>query len=264
MLVRTAASRWSLVLSILTLVSGFASGQQTPPPSSTPPPPGSRDFQARYEPPSGPGVGQAYLKTYEGEWTVQRNFYPPNGGPVNRATGECTQKMIQDGRFLQSDFTFHQDGKSSTGTGISGFDPKTGLFTTFWFDSRSTRVSIRQSRDPFDGKQIVLYSVSLGGSHGQEHVSRTVSHLEDGGPEAHPSAIQFGRGGQGARLDGADSDAEVGWQRETLDPLYPRPGHGERGAKRGAEAPLPSNRPSCLRPPSPSSERTRSSGWAAS
>ncbi|MEO8431222.1 MAG: DUF1579 family protein [Acidobacteriota bacterium] len=153
-------------------------------PSGTPAAPAGTpsDFQRRYEPPSGPGAGQTYFKTYEGEWVVQRNFYPPNGGPVSRATGECTQKMVQDGRFLQSDFTFHSaDGKTTTGEGISGFDPQTGLFTTFWFDSRSTRVSIRQSREPFDGKQVVLYSVSIGGSHGQEHVSRTVSHLEDNG-----------------------------------------------------------------------------------
>ena len=181
MIVRSAARRWGVLLASAYLFAGaFARGQQTPA-SSPPSAPKPKDFQARYEPPSGPGAGQAYLKTYEGEWAVERNFYPPRGGPVSRATGECTQKMIQDGRFLQSDFTFHQDGKTTTGTGISGFDPQTGLFTTFWFDSRSTRVSIRQSRDPFDGKQVVLYSVSLGGSHGEEHSSRTVSHLEEGG-----------------------------------------------------------------------------------
>lgn len=148
---------------------------------SKPPAPAPRDTQAQFEPPTGPGVGQAFLKTFEGEWTVERNFYPPGGGAPRKASGEATQKMVQDGRFLQSDFTFHQDGKTSTGTGISGFDPKSGLFTTFWYDSRSTIFSIRQSREPFDGKQIVLYSVSLEGSHGQGHQSRTVSFLEDGG-----------------------------------------------------------------------------------
>jgi len=180
-----------LGVAALSLLTGAAVALAQQAASSTPSAPSSsapaasttpRDFQTRYEPPSGPGVGQTYLKTYEGEWTVVRNFYPPNGGPVSKATGDATQKMVQDGRFLQSDFTFKAaDGKTSTGEGISGFDPQTGLFTTFWFDSRSTRVSIRQSREPFDGKQIVLYSVSIGGSHGQEHVSRTVSHLEDNG-----------------------------------------------------------------------------------
>jgi len=169
----------------LTLTSAAALAQKPPTPAAPPPAPPpaapAKDTQTKYEPPSGPGEGQAFLQKFEGQWTVERNFYPPSGGPVSRATGECTQKMVQDGRFLQSDFTFVQDGKPSTGTGISGFDPQTGLFTTFWYDSRSTRFSIRQSRDPFDGKQIVLYSASLAASHGQEHQSRTTSHLEDNG-----------------------------------------------------------------------------------
>jgi hypothetical protein len=39
--------------------------------------------------------------------------------------------MIQDGKFLQSDFTFlNADGTKGTGTGISGFDSKTNRFTT--------------------------------------------------------------------------------------------------------------------------------------
>lgn len=161
----------------LVLAASAAALAQKPPAAPSPP----KDVHAKYEPPSGPGAGQDYLRTYEGAWTVERNFYPPGGGAPSKATGECTQKMVQDGRFLESDFTFHQDGKTTTGTGISGFDPQTGLFTTFWYDSRSTRFSIRQSREPFDGKQIVLHSASLAASHGEERKSRTVSHLEDGG-----------------------------------------------------------------------------------
>ena len=161
----------------------------------TPPPAPPKDTQAKVEPPSGPGAGQTFLKQFEGEWTVERNFYPPGGGAPSHATGECTQKMVQDGRFLQSEFTFHQDGKTSTGTGVSGFDPQTGLFTTFWYDARSTRFSIRQSRDPFDGKQIVLYSASLAATHGSEHQSRTVSHLENGGQKLIHQ--QFNQGADG-------------------------------------------------------------------
>ena len=160
---------------------GCALGLSAPASAQDTKPAAPRDPQAQFEPPAGPGAGQAFLKTFEGEWNVERNFYPPGGGAPRKATGECSQKMVQDGRFLQSDFTFHQDGKTSTGTGISGFDPKSGLFTTFWYDSRSTDFSVRQSKEPFDGKQIVLYSVSLKGSHGEGHQSRTVSLLEDGG-----------------------------------------------------------------------------------
>ena len=57
-------------------------------------------------------------------WTVERIFYPPSGGAPNKATGECTQKMVQDGRFLESQFTFHTaDGKTSTRTGFVMLSP---------------------------------------------------------------------------------------------------------------------------------------------
>src|SRR5580765_923228 len=80
--------------------------------------------QNQYEPARAAGAGQKLIVT----------------------KGTCRQYMIQDGKFLQSDFTFfNPDETKSTGTGISGFDPKTNRFTTVWYDSRQTTMSIRQS-----------------------------------------------------------------------------------------------------------------------
>src|SRR4029077_6327032 len=87
-----------LVLSLGT-TSAMALQEKTPPMAPEKGPPTTpADVHSRYEPPSGPGAGQAFLKTFEGEWTVERNFYPPSGGAPSRATGECTQKMIKEGR----------------------------------------------------------------------------------------------------------------------------------------------------------------------
>jgi hypothetical protein len=72
-----------------------------------------------------------------------------NGKPIV-TKGTCKQYMIQDGKFLQSDFTFfNSDGTKDTGTGISGFDSKTNRFTTVWYGSRQTTMSIRQSDGTF-------------------------------------------------------------------------------------------------------------------
>jgi hypothetical protein len=87
--------------------------------------------------------------------------------------------MIHEGRFLQSDFIFDDNGAKTTGMGIIGFDADSGKFTSFWTDSRSTRVSIRQSRDKFDGSKIVLFSKSLDDPNARQ--SRTVTHIENGG-----------------------------------------------------------------------------------
>jgi len=140
-----------------------------------------KDAQSTYEPRSEPGAGQKYLQAFVGDWEVTKTFYPQRGDPV-RVQGTCRQSMIHDGRFLQSEFVFDQDGKKTTGLGIVGFDPQTGRFTTMWTDSRSTRVSLRQSQSPFDGKEIVLLGRSLDdeGKAPPSSTSRTVSVIEPG------------------------------------------------------------------------------------
>jgi hypothetical protein len=140
----------------------------------------SKDAQSSYEPRSRPGAGQKLLEKFAGDWDVVKTFHPRNGEPV-RSEGRCRQTMIHNGRFLQSDFVFGEGERKSTGMGIIGFEPESGTFTSFWTDSRQTRMSARQSRGPFDGEQIVLYSHSLEPDGKESRRSKTVSRLEDGG-----------------------------------------------------------------------------------
>ncbi len=136
--------------------------------------------QNAYEPKTTPGAGQVLLAQFVGDWDVQKTFFPTKGDPV-RTRGECRQTMIQNGHFLESDFTFFdKDGGKSTGTGISGFDSKTNRFTTVWYDSRQTTMSIRQSDGTFDGKNIALYATPLDPDRpGRHTVAR--AHLEENG-----------------------------------------------------------------------------------
>ena len=99
----------------------------------------------QYEPPNAPSAGQKLLAQFAGNWDLVKTFFPMNGKPIV-TKGMCKQYMIEDGKFLQSDFTFfNADETKSTGTGISGFDSETNRFTTVWYDSRQTTMSIRQS-----------------------------------------------------------------------------------------------------------------------
>jgi hypothetical protein len=139
---------------------------------------GKSDPQSAVEPRSGPGAGQKFLEAFVGEWDVVKTFYSRSGEP-SRTTGVCRHTMIHDGRFLQSEFTFQQGGAKTTGLGIIGFEPATGIFTSVWTDSRATRMSLRRSKEKFDGKEIVLFSASLG--EGESRSSRTVTQLAEGG-----------------------------------------------------------------------------------
>jgi hypothetical protein len=144
------------------------------------PKPPRQDAQNSYEPRTTTGPGQVLLAQFAGDWDVVKTFYPMKGDAV-KTLGTCQQKMIHDGHFLESDFTFFDaDGHATTGTGISGFDPKAGVFTTVWFDSRQTTMSMRQSEGTFDGKEIVLYGASLDGKP-LSHRTVTRAHLEEGG-----------------------------------------------------------------------------------
>lgn len=138
------------------------------------------DPQAAFEPKSAPGAGQALLKQFAGEWDVAKTFFPREGEPV-RAKGTCRARMIHEGRFLQSDFEFEQAGKTTTGQGLIGFEPESGAFTSVWTDSRQAKMSLRQGKELFDGKKIVLYSASLEPPAKDPRRSKTISHLEDDG-----------------------------------------------------------------------------------
>lgn len=133
-----------------------------------------------YEPPSEAGAGQKLLAQFAGDWDMVKTFFPASGKPVV-TKGTCKQYMIQGGKFLQSDFVFFDDdGSKSTGTGISGFDSKTNRFTTVWYDSEKTTMSIRQSDGTFDGVSIVLWATSLDPDRpGHKSVAR--AHLEENG-----------------------------------------------------------------------------------
>lgn len=134
----------------------------------------------QYEPPNTAGAGQKLLAQFAGDWDVVKTFFPANGKPT-ATKGTCKQFMVQDGKFLESDFTFvNADGTKSTGVGISGFDSKANRFTTVWYDSRQTTMSIRQSDGTFDGKNIVLWATPVDPDRpGRKTVAR--AHLEEDG-----------------------------------------------------------------------------------
>jgi hypothetical protein len=144
------------------------------------PPEKRKDAQSAYEPRSKSGAGQKYLESFVGDWEVEKIFHPRTGDPA-KTKGVCRQTMIHDGRFLQSEFVFEQDGKKTTGLGLVGFDPESGQFTTVWTDSRSTRMSLRQSQEPFSGKEIVLHSRSIEKDARASRTSRTVSRMDANG-----------------------------------------------------------------------------------
>jgi hypothetical protein len=160
-----------------------------------PPQKKDKDPQSAFEPRSSPGVGQKYLERFVGQWTVVKKFFPRKGDPVE-SKGECIQTIIHEGRFLQSNFIFFGEAGKTTGQGIIGFETQTGLFTSVWTDSRATRMSFRQSKDAFDGKQIVLYGKTFADADKPATLSKTVSRLDESGNTLVHRQVTIEQGGQ--------------------------------------------------------------------
>lgn len=139
-----------------------------------------KDPQQAVEPKSAPGEGQKFLAKFVGEWEVAKKFFPRDGGEPKANAGTCKQEMIHGGRFLRSEFTFGTGASQSTGTGVIGFEPEMGLFTSSWIDSRQTKMSLRKSQEKFAGDKIVLFGTTLAGEP-EGRKSKTVTTLEDDG-----------------------------------------------------------------------------------
>lgn len=151
-----------------------------------------KDPQSSVEPKSAPGEGQKFLTKFVGTWSVEKRFHPKEGEPV-KSSGTCKQEMTHGGRFLTSEFTFEGASGKSTGTGLIGYETVSGQFTSVWYDSRTTRMSFRRSKEKFDGKQIVLYASALDGAEARQ--SKTVTKLEDDGKRiVHQQFVSAGEG----------------------------------------------------------------------
>jgi Protein of unknown function (DUF1579) len=141
--------------------------------------PDKKDPQQAVEPRSSPGAGQKFLEQFAGDWDVEKKFFPRGGGEPSLSKGSVKQDMIHGGRFLRSEFTFDSPAGKSTGTGLIGFEPEAGFFTSTWIDSRQTRMSFRKSKEKLDGERIVLFGTGLGGE--ETRKSKTVTTLEEKG-----------------------------------------------------------------------------------
>jgi hypothetical protein len=86
-----------------------------------------------------PNESHAKLKGMEGTWkaTVKTWFAP---GDPQVSEGVSENKLILGGRYLEQRYTGNMMGMPFEGYGLTGFDVKKGVYTTYWIDNMSTAV----------------------------------------------------------------------------------------------------------------------------
>ena len=124
--------------------------------------------------------GQAFMEKMVGDFNVVRIFYGPTPNDPKKSNGTCKQSLQYGGKFLISDFVFGDGPNKIMGFGAMAYVPETGLFMSTWFDSRQAKMSVRQSKEKFNGKQVELATIpyKLDKS---ARASRTLTTFEDNG-----------------------------------------------------------------------------------
>lgn len=105
---------------------------------------------------SQPGPEHKMLAKYEGTFDMEINYYTAPGQTPMKMTGTATNKMILDGRFLESTGEGDMGGFTMKSLTIVGFDRRHGVFTSTGFDNTGTySVSAQGEYDP-DTKTITM------------------------------------------------------------------------------------------------------------
>ena len=85
-----------------------------------------------------PGDIHKMLASDVGEWNTETTSWMEPGGTPAKSTGTCTNKMLLDGRFLESHHVSTMMGMPFEGWGTVGYDNAKKVFVSSWIDNFGT------------------------------------------------------------------------------------------------------------------------------
>lgn len=122
------------------------------PPAGMPDP---KAMEAAMEAAAKPGAYHEWMKQLEGDWTaVVREM--GMDGKWSESKGECTNKLVFGGRFMETSFKGRSQGKFFYGGGVMGYNNMDKRFESIWYDSMSTGMMTMYGTADKDGKVVTL------------------------------------------------------------------------------------------------------------
>ena len=85
-----------------------------------------------------PGQQHAMLAKSNGTWDAEMTMWMSEGAPGQVMKSSCTNKMMYDGRYQQSNFKGDFGGMPFEGTSITGYDNAEKMYFSTWMDNMST------------------------------------------------------------------------------------------------------------------------------
>jgi hypothetical protein len=101
-----------------------------------------------------PGEQHAVLKDLVGNWKLTTKFWMEANAKPEESKGSQTNRLIMDGRFLQTEHVGKAMGKTFKGMGLLGYDKIKEEYQSVWVDSMST--SVMTSKGSFDASSKTL------------------------------------------------------------------------------------------------------------
>lgn len=103
---------------------------------------------------STPGQHHAFFKDLVGKWKAESKFWMSAGTAPSTSKGSNTNKLIMDGRFLQSEMKATAMGKPFHGMGTLGYDSLNEQYQSSWIDNMGTSITV--AKGTFDAKTKTL------------------------------------------------------------------------------------------------------------
>jgi len=123
-------NRRSVAMLVVSVLAGvFPATAQQPP---------SADQIARFRAAAEPGPEHEMLGQLAGEWDLVLRAWPEPGADPFEGTGRATNRMLLEGRFLESAASADFMGEPTGFVSLFGFDRRSGLFTVVQLDTEGT------------------------------------------------------------------------------------------------------------------------------
>ncbi len=104
-----------------------------------------------------PSEHHAFLRAMEGNWKVHTKYWMDPNMPAQESEGSCVNKMIFDGRYLQTSFKGNMMGMDFQGTGYMAYNNVSGKYQSVWLDSMSTGMMIEEGSSSESDKVVTMY-----------------------------------------------------------------------------------------------------------
>ena len=101
-----------------------------------------------------PNDHHKHLSKLAGTWSAQGKFWMDPSAPAMETEGKTVNKMIMDGRFLESRYSSSFMGMPFTGMGLDGYDNTAGKHVGTWIDTMGTTMMV-SSGDCSEGGKVM-------------------------------------------------------------------------------------------------------------